>query len=209
MIITNIEKCAEPDTTLILRGVLKGYIKRPTIFMIKLKMTMSKIRKELPKKWPEDMANIVSVAISLYTLFKKKMDNDQALALVKTVMIPVALAKQMGLFRFVEEPSHTFENLITYQQRFKKEGPMRLNRMEIIEQSDKRYEFKVKNCVFKGAFTKFACPELMSVFCNIDNALYNLYMPDKVIFHRGGIGNTIGEGAEFCHFICENKEHKD
>lgn len=205
MLKTTTEKCANTDVLLIAWGILKGYLHHPNIFMLQWLLTLPKVKKQLPQKWPADIAKLVAMVISLYILLKESMDDEQALALVKAIIIPIGLTRQMGLFRYVEEPQHSFAHLVTYQQRFKKEGPMRLNKMDILEQNDRRYVFAVRNCIFKTAFEKFGCPELLTVFCSIDNALYNLYEPDRIIFHRGGVGNRIVDGAKSCCFVCEDR----
>ena len=48
-------------------------------------------------------------------------------------------------------------------------------------------------------------PELSEPFCTLDNALYNAYLPNEKIFHRGGKGKTIEKGHPFCQFIHELK----
>jgi hypothetical protein len=43
-------------------------------------------------------------------------------------------------------------------------------------------------------------PELTEPFCSLDNALYNVYLPNEMTFDRGGPGNTIEKGNPFCQF---------
>lgn len=107
-----------------------------------------------------------------------------------------------GLLRFVDEPTHSLENLITYSQRSKVQGPMRLNKMEVTDQTVSRYEFKVTNCIFKSVYERFGYPELLEVLCSVDNALYNTYAPDLITFTRGGARKTIARGNATCDFIC-------
>jgi len=42
--------------------------------------------------------------------------------------------------------------------------------------------------------------------CSIDNGIFNTYSPEKIIFHRGGIGKRIIDGHDFCQFILERRE---
>ena len=156
-------------------------------------------------QYPSEFIHLVAMVAALYKELKKEMDEEKALALVKSVFLPIGLAMQMGNFRYVEE-NHTFKNLIHYQQRTNKEGPTQLNRMEVIKQNDKIYEFHVHNCMFKDEFAKLNMPELTGVMCAIDNAIFNTYLPDEVHFHRNGPSNTLIEGEKYCTFICENKE---
>jgi len=36
--------------------------------------------------------------------------------------------------------------------------------------------------------------------CSIDNALFNSYLPEDIVFDREGINNKMPDGAEFCMF---------
>ena len=80
---------------------------------------------------------------------------------------------------------------------------MRLNKMKIEEESDDIYKFCVKNCIFKNVFDKFGYPELLGVFCSVDNATYNIYSADDILFTRGGKDKTIARDNKTCDFICK------
>ena len=137
---------------------------------------------------------------------KKMLPQDQALALIKAIYIPMGLITQMYLFRYVEEPNHSFENLIIAAKRYKAEGPMRLNRYHIVEESKKRYVFSVTNCIFMKPFADHNCPELKNLFCAVDHALYNIYSPNRIIFSRGGCHQVMSEGNNSCSYICSLME---
>jgi hypothetical protein len=134
---------------------------------------------------------------------KEYLEHDKALALAKAIIIPVGLINQMALFRYVEAPIHTTENLIHQAKRFTAEGPMRLNKYSIHEQNEKRYSFSVHNGIFLKPFSDNGCPELSTIYCSVDHALYNIYSPGKIIFSRGGRSKLIAEGNKSCDFICE------
>lgn len=203
MLKTNREKTAAPDVLLIAKGILKGYIRNPKLFMMKLIIRLLFIKKQINKNIPEDIKKLLALVIALYSLFRQKLTAQQSLQLLKAVIIPIGLIKQMAIFRYVEEPVHTFENLIKYSKVFKEEGPMRLNKMEIESETENEYRFKVRNCIFISVFNKFNFPELCGVFCTIDNATYNVYDADLIAFGRGGRGRTIALGNKTCDFICE------
>lgn len=207
MIKTNIDKPAKPEVPLIILGVLKGYLDNAEDLMDKVMKSSQEIANKISHEnphYPTEFVNIVSMVAALYNELKKELASENALSLVKVSFLPVGLAMQMGNFRYVED-KHTFENLIHYQQRTNKQGPTQLNRMEVIQQNNKTYEFHVHNCMFKDEFFKLGMPELTTVMCAIDNVIFNTYLPDKVYFHRKGTGNTIIEGMQYCTFVCENK----
>ena len=205
MMKTSEDIMAKPDISLIILGVLKGYFEDAESRMENAKLLCRKISADMMQdssRYPADFVQIVSVAAALYIELQKGLDQETALSLVTAAFLPVGLALQLGNFRYVEE-RHTFDNLIRYQQRTNKLGPTRLNQMEIVTQNDKIYEFHVHNCLFKDAFTELKMPELTKVMCAIDNAIFNVYMPDQVHFHRNGATNTIAEGKQYCTFLCE------
>ncbi len=39
------------------------------------------------------------------------------------------------------------------------------------------------------------------IMCSIDNAIYNTYLPEKLIFQRNGLNNTIPDGNEYCESL--------
>jgi hypothetical protein len=206
MLKTNCKKTANPDVLLIAKGILKGYIQRPGLFMMKLIFRLLVIKKQINKNIPEDIRKLLGLVIALYSLFRKKLSVQQSLQLLKAVIIPIGMLKQMTIFRYVEEPDHSFENLIKYSKLFKEEGPMRLNKMEIESETADEYKFKVKNCIFISVFKKFNFPELSGIFCSIDNATYNVYDTDSIAFSRGGLNRTIAQGNATCDFICERRK---
>jgi hypothetical protein len=57
-------------------------------------------------------------------------------------------------------------------------------------------------------YTELGIPELTKLMCAVDNAIFNTYLPEKITFHRNGIGNRIVDGAPACHFViqCHDQE---
>ena len=203
MLKTDVEYPANPDMLIIAKGILKGYIRNTNMFMLKLLLRVLKFKKQINKNIPKDIKKLLALTIAMYSIFIEKMENDIALSLLKAVIIPIGLIKQMSLFRFVEESNHDFKNLIKYSKIFKKEGPMRLNKMTIEDENENEYKFKVHNCIFKNVFSQFNYPELLDLFCAVDNATYNIYSPDDIVFTREGINKTIARGNITCDFICK------
>ena len=59
--------------------------------------------------------------------------------------------------------------------------------------------------MFYELFTHLKVSELTSIMCSIDNAIFNTYMPEELVFHRNGMDNTLLKGHKYCEFIIENK----
>jgi hypothetical protein len=203
MLITHIDKPAKPASLFILYGILHGYLDHPAIVILRSLIRARTIGRGLNRNLPEDIKQLLALTMGIYSTLKQDLDPDQALALIQAVMIPLGLINQIALFRYVEEPDHTMANLIAAAKRFKEQGPMRLNRHRICEQSENRYTFKVHNCIFVKIFSDNGCPELSTVFCAVDHALYNIYSPGRILFSRGGSKRTIAAGNASCDFICE------
>ena len=185
-------------------GGLKAYVKKPLLTFVKILMKVPKYKKSFPEKLPDDIKKQVAIITSMYLIMNKKTSNEKAFSIVQAIITPIALSVQFGNFRFAQN-ERNFENLKKSHQRSISEGPTRTNKLEIIEETDKIYHFRVKSCLHQGLFKRLGVPELTRIMCNVDNALYNLYSPDKVVFHRNGYGNTIVDGCKYCEFICENK----
>jgi hypothetical protein len=60
--------------------------------------------------------------------------------------------------------------------------------------------------MFYEFFKHLEVPELTTIMCSIDNAIFNSYLPEKITFHRNGINNRMVDGASECIFVMENHE---
>ena len=143
----------------------------------------------------------------LYIRLKKKINCKTAFEIMRVALLTSGFAVQQANFRNVED-SRTFDNLIKYQQKANKEGSTKLNTIEIIEINSKKYAFHVTRCVFYELFDYLKVPELTSIMCSIDNAIFNTYLPGKLTFHRNGLQHTIACGKSYCEFVIENIESK-
>lgn len=83
------------------------------------------------------------------------------------------------------EACRTFENLITYQKKTKDEGATKLNRMKIIRQTEECYEYCMTKSMFFEFYIYMQTPELTSIMCSVDNAIFNTYLPNEIVLSRG------------------------
>jgi len=205
MLKTSVDQPGKANKALMALGILQGYIKNPLWFLLSTLLTLPKFKKQLPKDLPKEFIEVTALQTWMYIRLKKRVGQKTAYEIVRAIVLPLGLVIQQGNFRNVEAP-RTFDNLITYQQRTNQEGPTRWNKMEIIEQSDYKYEFRVHNCMFNELYTQIGTPELTKLMCEVDNAIFNTYLPEEVTFHRNGIGNRIADGASICHFVIERHQ---
>ena len=82
-------------------------------------------------------------------------------------------------------------------------GLVRWNKMEVVERSARRFEIKITHCMFHEFATAVGAPELTPVVCQIDNAMFNSYLPDEMTFDRGLLGGRIADGKRECNFVWE------
>lgn len=200
---TNMDIIAKPVVPLILIGVLKGYIKNPIGFILKSKLTYRKYRHNICIDLPGGFINTNAFIAWLYIRLKGTIGQGKAFEVIRVLVLTSGFVIQQANFRNVEE-KRDFQNLIKYQQRANSEGSTSLNTMEIVEQSNLKYEFHVTRCVFYELFKYLKVPELAFIFCAIDNAIFNTYLPEQLIFHRNGLNNTIPQGSKYCEFVIEN-----
>lgn len=205
MLKTNIDRIAKPSSGMIIIGILKGYIKHPVMFFIKTILSFKKFKKTIELDLPKDFINSSGLIAWLYIRLKKEIDSEKAYEIIRATILCSGLAVQQANFRNVEA-KRTFENLVIYQKRVKNEGTTKLNKMEIIEQTEDRYVYKVTKCMFYEFFKYLGVPELTRIMCSIDNAIFNSYLPEKVTFHRNGINNRMVDGASECMFVMEKHE---
>jgi hypothetical protein len=201
---TNTNIVAQPAIPMILLGVLKGYINHPMGFVISSRISFKKYKKSIEVNMPLDFINTYGFIAWLYIRLRKKIGQENAFEIIRACILTSGLAIQQANFRNVEA-ERTFENLKKYQKKANKEGSTKLNTMVVLEESEQKYEFRITRCLFYELFTCLKVPELTSIMCSIDNAIFNSYLPEKLVFHRNGLNKTMFHGNEFCEFVLENK----
>lgn len=199
---------AKVSSSLILLGVLKGYIKHPLWFLMRSKIAFKTYKKQVQIELPNDFIDTAGFIACIYTRLRSKIGQEKAFEIIRASVLTSGLAVQQASFKNVEE-KRTLKHLIKYQQKTNREGTTRLNTMEVIEASEHRYEFRITRCLFHELFTHLKVPELTSIFCSIDNAIFNTYLPEELTFHRNGLNNTFVQGNKYCEFVIENNKVKN
>lgn len=202
---TDIDTIAKPATSLILLGVLKGYVKNPIGFLLKSKLTFKKFKKSIQLDLPSDFISSTGLIAWIYIRLRQEIGQKKAFEILRTSVLTSGFAIQQANFRNVEA-ERSFQNLKIYQAKANKEGSTKLNTLEIIEDSEEKYEFRVTKCVFHELFNYLNVPELTSIMCSIDNAIFNTYLPEELVFHRNGLNKTIFHGKKYCEFVIEKTQ---
>jgi hypothetical protein len=207
-LLTNTENIARPSTSLILIGILKGYISNPIGFLLKSKLTFRKYKKSIKLNLPLEFIKSTGLIAWIYIRLSKKLGQEKAFEIIRVSVSTSGFAVQQANLRNVEA-QRSFNNLKIFQKKANKEGSTKLNTVEIIAETERKYEFRVTKCVFYELFNYLNVPELTSIMCSIDNAIFNTYLPDELIFHRNGLNKTIYHGNKYCEFVIEKNENTE
>src|SRR5262249_59239864 len=117
-----------------------------------------------------------------------------AFEIMRVAILTGGVAQWNLAYQTVEKP-RSFANLCDLELEVNKSGPTRWNTLEVVDRSDRRFEIKITRCLYHELTTSLGAPELTSVVCQIDNAAFNSYLPDEVLFSRGGTPRRISDGA--------------
>lgn|GEM_PF-613146 len=206
MIKTSVDRPAKFSNlskTIMTYGILREYLKHPAWFLFWTAVTLPRLKKKLPADVPKDFAKTLTLEAWMYMRLKKKIGQDKALALMRAVIVPTALAWYGAGFRLVEAP-RSYENIIKFHEVVHKKMIEEDGNLIIDERKEDRYSYRNTFCPWYDLLRKLGIPELTDSYCAIDNGLYNTYLPNEIIFHRGGLGKTIASGAPFCQYIYEH-----
>jgi L-2-amino-thiazoline-4-carboxylic acid hydrolase len=208
MIKTSVEKPAGFTTfsrAWLAYGILREYITRPAWFMLETLLTLSRFKRRLPFDVSKDFAETVALEAWMYIRLKERYGQERAFALMRAVIIPVAMVWYGAGFRLVEAP-RTYDNIIRFHELVHEKMLTEDGNLKIDERSDSRYTYRNFFCPWHDLFRKLGIPELTEPYCAIDNGLYNTYLPGEIVFHRGGVNRTIASGAPFCQYIYEHRQ---
>jgi hypothetical protein len=94
-----------------------------------------------------------------------------------------------------------FQNFADMEIENNRSGLVQWNDMKVVERTDQRFEIKITRCMFHEFAVKIGAPEMTPIVCQIDNAMFNSYLPEEMTFDRGGVGRRISDGHPECNFI--------
>jgi hypothetical protein len=180
------------------------------LFLIKCKLTIGRFKKSIDAKFPQDLIDLAAPPLWVYIDMKKKISQRQAFEIMGVAILTGGTAQWNFQYRAAEK-ERTFQNLCDAEIEVDKAaGFTRWNTLEVIEGSERRFEIKITRCLYRELTTALGIPELTPVVCQVDNAGFNSYLPDKVVFNRGGPNHRIADGKKECNFVwdfVEDPEH--
>lgn len=189
-------------TTPILLHLLKNEIAHPLLFMARCRLTLPRFKKRIEPRFPPELVEIAALPMWVYLNLSERIGKERAFEIMRVGILTGGLAKWNFEYRAAERP-RTFENLCDAEIEVNKSGVTRFNTMEVVSRSADRFEVKITRCLFHELAMSLGVPELTPVICQIDNAAFNSYVPDEVLFHRGGTKRRIADGANECNFVWE------
>jgi hypothetical protein len=189
-------------TSPVLRHLLRGRVHFPSLFLLRCKLTVGQLKKTIDPQFPAELIDLVALPIWVYVNLKRRIGQARALEIMRVAILTGGVLQWNIAYGAVDSP-RTFENLCTAEIEVNKTGPTRWNTLKVIERSARRFELKITRCLYHELTTSLGVPELTPIVCQIDNAAFNSYLPDKIVFSRGGPGHRISDGAGECNFLWE------
>jgi hypothetical protein len=189
-------------TTPILIELLKGRARFPKLFLLRCKLSVGRFKAGIDPRFPKDLIELCALPLWVYLNLKQRIGQRQAYEVMRVALLIGGTTMQNFQFRTVDR-ERTFENFCDGEIENNRTGIVRWNTMEVVERSANRFELKITRCLFHELAISVGAPELTPVVCQVDNAFFNSYLPDEVLYQRGGPGRRIADGAKECNFIWE------
>jgi hypothetical protein len=192
-------------TTPLLIALLRKEMRFPMLFLLKCSFTVGRFKKQIASQFPKEFVDLVALPAWVYINLKEKVGRRKAFEIMRIALLTGGVAQQSLLFDPVYT-ERTFDHLIEKELEINRTGTTRWNTLKIVERTDRRFEMKIVRCLYYELAVSLGIPELVPLICQIDNAVFNAYLPDAVTFHRGGLNRRIADGDRECHFIWEKAE---
>lgn len=189
-------------TTPVLMHLLRGEVPVPALFVLRCVVTLGRFKKSIDPRFPRELIELTALPLWMYINLKAAIGEKRALEIMRIPILAAGVVKQNLLFDTVNR-ERTFENFIAQELEIHRTGTTQWNRIEDIRRSEKRLEFKVTRCLYHELTTSLGIPEVTPRVCQVDDAIFNSYMPGKMIFHRNGRNRRIADGNSECHFVWE------
>lgn len=189
-------------TTPLLIYMLKSEMRFPRLFLLRCKLTLPQLIKTIDKQFPSELVDLAALPAWVYLRLKKKIGPAKAFEILRIAILTAGTAAQNLQFDTVHK-KRNFQNFSELEIENNLSGLVRWNKMEVVERSARRFEIKITRCMFHEFVVSIGVPEITPIVCQIDNAVFNSYLPDEMTFDRDGVGRRIADGKRECNFIWE------
>jgi len=192
-------------TTPLLLELLKDELPSPKCFLQECLASLPEFQRSIDKKFPAELIQLMSMPLWVYINLKNKLGEGKAFEIMRIALLTGGLAKQSLLFYSVDKP-RTFKNFIEQELEINKTGTTKWNDLEIVVRNENKFEIKITRCLYYELATFLQIPEATKLICQVDNAVFNSYLPEEIFFHRDGQNRRIADGCNECHFVWEYKK---
>lgn len=192
-------------TAPILIHLLRADIRFPRLFLLTCRLTLGRFKKTIDPRFPRELIDLAALPLWVYLNLKREIGETKAFEIMRVAILTGGIAQWNLAYRTTEK-KRTFENLCDTEIEVNQSGPTRWNTLEVVERTARRFEIKITRCRYHEFTTSLGIPELTPVVCQIDNAAFNSYLPEKVVFSRGGPGHRIADGKKECNFVWDLHE---
>jgi hypothetical protein len=186
-------------TSGVMLPLLRGRVRAPRLFLLASALTVGRFKASLPPTFPAELLDLAALPIWIYKRLKARVGQPRAFEILRVATLTGGIAQWNVQYDTIDTP-RTFDNFIDQELKANQSGITRWNKLEIVERGSDRFALKVTRCLFHELCVAAGVPELTPVVCQIDNAAFNAYMPDRLVFDRGGPGRRIADGAKHCDF---------
>lgn len=192
-------------TTPLLLHLLRKELRFPALFLLGRKLTVGRLIRKIDPRFPPDLVELSALPLWVYAGLKEKIGQRRAFEIMRVAILTGGIANWNLTYGAVER-ERTFDNLIAAEIEVNKTGFTKWNTMEIVNRTDRRFEIKITRCLYHELTTSLGMGELTPILCQIDNAAFNSYLPDRISFDRGGPGHRIADGNRECTFVWQLRE---
>ena len=189
-------------TTPLLLHMLGQELRFPRLFLLRCKLTLSRFKKTIDKRFPSELVDLGGLPVCVYLNLKRRIGQPRAFEIMRVALLTGGTAAQNLQFDTVHK-ERNFQNFSELEIENNRTGLVRWNKMEIVERSARRFEIKITRCMFHEFAISVGIPEMTPIVCQIDNAMFNSYLPDEMTFDRGLLGGRIADGKRECYFVWE------
>ena len=176
----------------------------PRLFLFRCALTVGRFKRGFDQRFPKELVELTALPLWVYINLKKRIGQQKAFEIMRVAILTGGTAQWNIAYETVDK-ERTFENLCEEELLVSKTGPTRWNTLEVVDRTPRRFEIRVTRCLYHELAQSLGIPEITPVVCQIDNAAFNSYLPDWIMFNRGGPNRRIADGKSECNFVWESR----
>jgi L-2-amino-thiazoline-4-carboxylic acid hydrolase len=188
----------------ILVHLLRREMRFPRLFLSRCALTVGRFKSRIDQRFPKELVELTALPLWVYINLKKRIGQQRAFEIMRVAILTGGIVQWNIAYEAVDR-ERTFESLCDEELLVSKTGPTRWNTLEVLDRTARRFEVRVTRCMYHELAQSLGIPEITPVVCQIDNAAFNSYLPDSIVFNRGGPNRRIADGKLECNFIWESR----